>query len=55
VPILFRSALVRMGINLVNPLIGNLIIAVSERSDYEQHVRDAIARAKQPVPRTRAG
>jgi hypothetical protein len=46
VPILFRSALVRMGINLVNPLIGNKIHALTERTQYEEVVQKAVARAR---------
>ncbi len=47
VPILFRSPLVRMGINVVNPLIGNMILALSDRAAYEQAVQASVARAAQ--------
>jgi hypothetical protein len=46
VPILFRSNLVRMGINLVNPLIGNMILPLSEQAAYEQALNDATMRAR---------
>jgi hypothetical protein len=51
--ILFRSSLVRMGINLVNPLIGNMILPFTERSEYEASVQRAIARARNPTQKAR--
>ncbi len=33
--ILFKSALVRMGINLVNPFVGGFIVPYSDRTRYE--------------------
>ena len=53
VPILFRSSLVRMGINLVNPLIGNMILPFTERSEYEAAVQRAVARARTPTQKAR--
>lgn len=50
VPILFRSNLVRMGINLVNPLIGNMILSLSEPADYERALVQAVARARATKP-----
>ena len=46
VPILFRSELVKMGINLVNPLIGNKILALTERAKYDEVVQKAVVRAR---------
>lgn len=54
VPILFRSALVRMGINVVNPLIGNMILAVSHRAAYDEAVKEAVLRAAQSRVGSRA-
>ena len=53
VPILFRSSLVRMGINLVNPLIGNMILPFTQRSEYEAAVQRAVARTRQPAQKAR--
>ncbi len=49
VPILFRSSLVRMGINLVNPLIGNMILPLSEPAAYERALQEATARARKAM------
>jgi hypothetical protein len=40
--VFLRSAVVRMGVNLVNPLIGNFIHASSDRVDFERLLREAI-------------
>lgn len=53
VPILFKSALVSMGISLVNPLIGNMIIPLSDKAAYDANLKQALARARSCAPRAR--
>lgn len=45
IPILFRSKIVLMGINLVNPLVGNTLIACASRDVFEEQVDIALERA----------
>lgn len=47
VHILFRSRLVQMGINLVNPLIGGFLTSHSERTAFERAIDEARARPRQ--------
>lgn len=45
VQMLVRSRIVRMGINVVNPLVGNFLIAYSERGEFESALDDAVVSA----------
>ncbi|MEM6293632.1 MAG: hypothetical protein AAGA54_20325, partial [Myxococcota bacterium] len=47
--ILFKSALVRMGINLVNPFVGGFIVPYSDRTRYEAAL-DAAPKTPPPPP-----
>lgn len=47
--LLIRSRIVQMGVNLVNPLIGNYIVGHSQEQPFRDRIQRAVEQATQPA------